>query len=177
MAQRGIHNLIGTYTLQIVLLFSMVGAGEAQTAAQGREFHETYDISSTGTVTINNLSGYIRIASWNENKVKVDAVKRGRNEEEISQVQIQVSATPTRIEIRTIYPRSRTNVSVEYDLKVPATVILGSITSTSGDVTLTGPIASATANLTSGNIIARNITESANLTSTSGNVTAEKIGG
>ena len=177
MVQRGIYNLISRYGLRLVLLLSICGAGEAQPVTQGREFHETYDIAPQGTVTVNTSSGYIRVTSWNENKVKVDAVKRGRNEEEINQVQIQVNATANRIEIRTVYPRSRTNVSVDYDLKVPSSVILGSITSISGDVTLTGPISSATANSTSGNVTARNITESANLSSTSGNVTAEKIGG
>lgn len=146
-------------------------------AAQGRELHETYDIAPNGTVSVSNTSGNIRVTSWNENRVKVDAVKHGRNEDEINQVQIQVNATAGRLEIRTIYPRSRMNVSVDYDLKVPATVALNAITSTSGEVTLTGPIANATARSTSGNVMARAITESASLTSTSGNVTAEKVGG
>ncbi len=144
--------------------------------SQNRELHETYDINPNGTVSVTNTSGFIRVSSWSENRVKIDAVRRGR-EDELDQVQIQVNATPTRIEVRTIYARSRTNVSVDYDLKVPGTVILNSITSTSGDVTLTGPILSATARSTSGDVIAKDIREAATLVSTSGNVTAEKIGG
>src|SRR5262249_29397445 len=149
----------------------------AQAQTQGREFHESYDIAPQGTVSVSNSSGYIRISSWNENKVKVDAVKRSRNGGEIDLVQIQVNATTNRIEIRTVYSRSRSNVSVDYDLKVPTSITLSFITSTSGDVTITGPITSVTARSTSGHVSARNITESASLSSTSGNVTAEKIGG
>jgi DUF4097 and DUF4098 domain-containing protein YvlB len=163
-----------TRSFHIIALFFLLAPAAF---SQNRELHETYDINPNGTVSVMNTSGFIRVSSWNENRVRIDAVKRGRNEEELDQVQIQVNATPTRIEVRTIYARSRTNVSVDYDLKVPGTVILNSITSTSGDVTLTGPILSATARSTSGDVVAKEIREAATLASTSGNVTAEKIGG
>src|SRR5262249_51527983 len=109
-----------------VCLLSLHGAAPrvtAQSAArsveQGRERHESYDLASGGVVSVNNTSGYIRVTSWNENRVKVDAVKRSRREEEYSQVEIQVTPGPGRIEIRTIYPREQVGgVSVDYHLKV-----------------------------------------------------------
>ncbi len=156
----------------------------AQTSVQDRELHETYDLAPNGTISVSNLSGYIRVTTWNENKVKVDAVKqrgqsgRGRREDETSQVEIQVTARPDRIEIRTIYPRGRSNnISVDYDLKVPRTAGLSSLNSTSGDITIIGPVARVIARSTSGNVSAQDVAEMASIASTSGDVRAQKING
>ena len=143
-----------------------------------REVHETYPLAEGGTVSLSNTSGYIRVTSWNESRVELNAVKRARNESDWQQVAIEISARPNQIEIRTIYPRGRSNsTAVDYELKVPRTALLNTIASTSGDVTITGPVTRATARSTSGNVTATDITGDANLNSTSGNVTGEHIGG
>ncbi len=143
-----------------------------------REVHETYPLTDGGTISVSNTSGYIRVTSWNEPRVELNAVKRSRNESDWQQVAIEINARPTQIEIRTVYPRGRSNsTSVDYELKVPRTAILSNISCTSGDVTITGPIARLTANANSGNVLAHDITGDAKLTSTSGNVSAERIGG
>src|SRR5262245_63521657 len=96
-------------------LSSFKGAA-AQSAQQDRELHETYNLTLGGVVSVNNTNGYIRVTSWNEDRVKVDAVKRGRRDEDLGQVQIQVTPYPGRIDIRTIYPRSGdSRIPVDYD--------------------------------------------------------------
>jgi DUF4097 and DUF4098 domain-containing protein YvlB len=169
--------VIGLVLITPWLMTATSVSGRNQTPDQDRELHQTYDLAERGVISVNNLSGYIRINSWNQNKVKVDAVKRTRDGGEIDQVRIQVNATGNRLEIRTIYPRSRSNVSVDIDILAPASVVLNSITSTSGDVTLNGPFSSAIARSTSGAVVARDIREMATLSSTSGNVTVTNIGG
>jgi len=150
----------------------------AQSSGQGRELHETYDLAAGGTVAVTNTSGYIRVTSWNENRVKVDAVKRADRDEDVSQVEIQVTNTPDRVEIRTVYPRARpSRISVDYDLKVPRTAVLNGLTTTSGDISVTDPVARVTARATSGNITVRGVTGDAALSITSGRVTADRIGG
>lgn len=159
----------------------------AQSDGQARELHETYDLAPGGAVAVTNSSGYIRVTSWNENRVKVDAVKRvgrvgregrERREEDFSQVEIQVMARPDRIEIRTIYPRYEgSRVSVDYDLKVPRGVALNSLTTSSGEITISDPVARVTARSASGSISVRETTGDAVLTTTSGNIRADRIGG
>jgi hypothetical protein len=174
---------INSPVLALIAGWFLMAGGDAlivvgQTAGQGRELHQTYDLAVNGTVSVSNVSGYIRVTTWNENKVKVDAVKHGRRDEDVNLVEIQVTATPDRVEIRTIYPRGRSNsVSVDYDLKVPRTAGLSSLNSTSGDITVIGPVARVIARSTSGNVGARDVAETASLASTSGNVNAEKING
>ena len=175
--------------LLIVTLWLLATTGYAQNVVTGtvstnrqyldqREVHETYPLSDGGTVSLSNTSGYIRVTSWNEPRVELNAIKRSRNESDWQQVAIEVNARPTQIEIRTIYPRGRSNsTSVDYELKVPRTAVLTKVSNSSGDITVTGPIARLNADATSGNVAANDITGDAKLTSTSGNVTAERIGG
>jgi DUF4097 and DUF4098 domain-containing protein YvlB len=148
-----------------------------QTSAQGREFHESYDLAPRGIVSVGNTNGNIRVTSWGENRVKVDAIKRGR-QEDFARVEIQVAAKPERIEIRTVYPRGRsTDVSVDFELKVPRTADLNSLNLTNGEVTVTGPLARVAARSTNGNVSAQEVNDGANLASTNGSIKATKIGG
>jgi DUF4097 and DUF4098 domain-containing protein YvlB len=137
------------------------------------ELHQTYPLSANGTVSIQNVSGYIRITSWNENRVQVDAVKRG-DREEFSQVEIRVADSPDRLEITTVYPRNfgrgRNRVEVNYDVKVPRSAVLAPITSTSGAITITEPGARLNARSTSGDVVVRGSRGEVNIASTSGDV-------
>ncbi|MGH9938196.1 MAG: hypothetical protein ACREAM_18275, partial [Blastocatellia bacterium] len=150
----------------------------AQSAEQTRELRETYDLAPSGVVSVNNTSGYIRVTSWSEDRVKVDAVKRGGRDEDLGQVEIQVTPRPGRIDIRTIYPRNAgSRVSVDYDLKVPRGAVLNALTTTSGEITVYDQVARVTANSTSGAITARDVAGDAALSSTNGQITAGRIGG
>ncbi len=168
-------------TIWLTLLECAARPAMAQSEGQARELHETYDLTPGGVVSVTNTSGHIRVTSWNENRVKVDAVKRfdrGRRDEDFSQVEIQVLPSPERIEIRTIYPRYEgIRASVDYDLKVPRGAVLNALRTTSGDITVSDPVARVTARATSGNITVRETTGDAVLSTTSGNIRADRIGG
>jgi DUF4097 and DUF4098 domain-containing protein YvlB len=169
----------------ILCLLACLGLGAAvkltaQAASQGREaFHQSYDLAPGGIVSVSNVSGYIRVTGWNENRVQVDAVKRSSQRgEDLSLVEIEVYTRPDRVEVRTIYPRGRsTSISVDYDLKVPRAAVINALTSTSGEITVTGAFARVVAQSTSGAVAARDITGDVSLATTSGQITAERIGG
>jgi DUF4097 and DUF4098 domain-containing protein YvlB len=151
---------------------------EAQSAEQSRELHETYDLAPGGVVSVDNTSGYIRVTSWGEDRVKVDAVKRGRRDEDLGQVQIQVTPRSGRIDIRTTYLRNDDNrISVDYDLKVPRGAVLNALTTTSGEIAVYTAVARVTARSTSGPITVSEVTGDATLSSTSGQITAGRIEG
>ncbi len=164
-----------TSSIAIALSILAVTAVRAQD-----ELHKTYPLNANGSISLTNVSGSIRIIGWNENRVQVDAVKRG-NKDDFSLVEIQVSDSPQRLEITTNYARTnwRTNrnVWVEYELKVPRGVILNSITTTSGDITITDAGSRVTARSTSGTVKVRGTGGDTNLNTTSGDITAERING
>src|SRR5262245_2794004 len=149
----------------------------AQSAGQSRELHETYDLAAGGVVSVSNTNGYIRVTSWNENRVRVDAVKRVRRDEDPGPVEIQVTPRPDRIDIRTVYPRSQgTRVAVDYDLKIPRDAVLNAQTS-SGEITVSDPVARVTATSTNGPINVREVAGDTTLFSTNGQITTGRIGG
>ena len=172
----GLMALLGSVSGWL-LLSRTVAPVAAQATPQARELHETYDLAPGGTIAISNISGYIRITSWNENRVKVDAIKRGRQDEDLTQLEMQVAAQPNRLELRTISPRRASNVWVDYDVKVPRTAALNSITSISGEISVTDAVARLTARSNSGSITVREVVGDAFLTTTSGNVKIDRVGG
>ncbi len=144
------------------------------------ELHKAYPLSANGTISVTNVSGSIRITSWNENRVQVDAIKRG-NREDFSLVELQVSDSPARLEITTNYARTnwRTNrnVSVDYELKVPHGAVLNSIATTSGTITITDAGSRVLARSTSGDVMVRGTGGDTTINTTSGNIVAERMNG
>jgi DUF4097 and DUF4098 domain-containing protein YvlB len=176
------------YGKRLCLLFSLIAffafsspslkGAMAQSARQSRELHEIYDLAPGGVISVNSASGYIRVTSWNEDRVKVDAVNRGSRDEDASRIEIQVTPGPGRIDIRTIYPRREDGRgSVDYDLKVPRGAVLNSLTTTSGEITVYDQVASVTANSASGPITVRDVAGDATLTSTAGEIITGRVGG
>ena len=174
---------IAAAQLSTLLLVMMAGVtvGWGQPTQQGREFHQRYEASPQATVSVSNQSGRIHITSWNEPAVQVDAIKQARRAAETEQIQIQVTADAARIEIRTIYPRNNSagdsGLAVEYEIKVPQSATLGSITSANASIEIAGPVASITARTASGAVTVRDVTGAVTVSSASGNISAEKIGG
>jgi DUF4097 and DUF4098 domain-containing protein YvlB len=166
----------------LLALFAFGAA--AQSAGQSRELseaHETYDLAPGGVVSVNNTNGYIRVTSWNEDRVRVDAVqrgRRGRRDEDAGRVEIRVTPGPGRIDIRTIYPRGGGDrLAVDYDLKVPRGAVLNSLTTTSGEIEVYDQVAGVIANSRSGPITVREVAGDATLSSTAGEITTGRIAG
>src|SRR5437762_2258739 len=51
-------------------------------------FSQIYTLSPTGRVSISNINGDVHINVWDQNSVKVDAVKRAYNQQRLSELTI-----------------------------------------------------------------------------------------
>ncbi len=112
--------------LGLLLILPLMAGEEYQ-----EKFERTEKLSRDGLVTVNNVSGDIRIMVWKEEKVKIEAVKYSRAssqakaKENADKVKIEVTAEPGLVRIETRYPESRkwfggdSNVSVDYTLWIP----------------------------------------------------------
>lgn len=164
-------------TSSIAIALSLLAA---TTLRAQDELHKTYPLNANGMVSVANVSGPIRITSWNESRVQVDAVKRG-NKDEFSLVEIQVADSPARLEITTNYARPNwrmnRNVWVDYELKVPRGAVLNSIATTSGNITITDAGSRVMARSTSGDVTVRGTGGDTTLNTTSGNISAERTNG
>src|SRR4029077_3915270 len=89
----------------------VVVSDDPQSQEISEEFHQTYPLNATGRVSIENINGGVRIAVWDQNEVKVDAVKRAYKKERLDEAKVDVNSTPDSIRIRTEYPEGNQTFS------------------------------------------------------------------
>lgn len=149
-----------------------------------QEFHQTYPLSENGRVSVENLNGEVRIAVWERNEVKVDAVKRAHKQERLDEAKIEVNATAEAIRIRTNYPdwnqrftdddRGRMNnpAVVDYSITVPRKARLESIDVVNGSLEINGVEGDVKASSVNGRVVARGLLGVAKLSTVNGGLEA-----
>jgi hypothetical protein len=144
---------------------------------QTEKFSKTVPLPQGGSLDLSNISGDIVITGGAGDQVVIDAVKRGRTAEDLKLVQIEVTATANRVEVRTQYPRERRNVSasVDFTVRVPRGAGVN-VRSISGDVKVTTVDGTLTANSVSGDVSIASAARLETAKSVSGDVTIEASG-
>ena len=171
------------------------------------KFEKTMSLPGDGKVHISNISGDIVIATWNQDQVKIDALKisaadtAAKAKENSAKVTIEVTLEGNILRIETKYPKSdklwkheSLNVSVAYKLTIPAGAALkannisGDVTAEniggaadlgaiSGDVTLKKAAKGAECSTISGDLEIMDVSGDVFLKSVSGSITATMIKG
>jgi DUF4097 and DUF4098 domain-containing protein YvlB len=104
------------------LVFSLAAAQARASDRQTEEFHQTYELSSNGQVSLDNVNGDVHITGWDQNEVKVDAIKTVWSGTPLSDVRIEVDSHPGSIHIETKVPHhwmGNSHWRVDYTLMVP----------------------------------------------------------
>lgn len=145
------------------------------------EFHQTYTITPDGRVELDNINGAVHISSWDQNVVKVDAVKYADTKERLDEAKIEVDAGKDYVSIRTQYPEhdhtwnwgSHNNpASVEYTLTVPRTVRLDEIKLINGSLDVNGMSGEVHASCINGRLEAHDLAGRAELSTINGRLDA-----
>lgn len=87
-------------------LGALVFVAQGQASDQGRyteEFHQTYPLAAGGRVELDNVNGAVHITGWDQNEVKVDAVKSAGSKERLDDANIVVETGNGYVSIRTKY--------------------------------------------------------------------------
>src|ERR1051326_1071011 len=146
------------------------------------EFHQLYPLNAAGLVSIANINGDVHISVWDQNQVKVDAVKRAYQPERLAEVTIDVLNTPDSVRIKTKYPeqdrstgeRTRRNnpASVEYTLTIPRHARLTGAELVNGSLDVVGVEGDVRASLVNGNVKASGLAGEVKLSTVNGAVEA-----
>lgn len=148
------------------------------------EFHQSYPLSANGRVSIQNINGGVRIAVWDQNEVKVDAVKKARQREELDEVKIEVVNTADSVRIKTNYPdreqsfndqgsrRRNSWATVEYTLTIPRKAQLDSAELVNGSLDIEGAEGDVKAACVNGRIKATGLMGEVKLSTVNGGVEA-----
>src|SRR5215218_416162 len=80
------------------------GSVEQPEQEQREEFHQTYSLSPTGRISLENINGGVQIKVWDRAAVQVDAVKKAYRRDRLAEAKIEVNATEENIRINTEDP-------------------------------------------------------------------------
>src|SRR5205085_8641834 len=143
------------------------------------EFHQTYPLSPTGRVSLENINGGAQIKVWDRAAVQVDAVKKAYRRERLAEARIDVNATEENIRIKTEYPdetqtfrsderRYDNPATVEYALTVPRKSVLESIELVNGAIDIEAIEGNVKASSINGPVTARGLMGEARLSTING---------
>jgi len=144
-------------------------------AAAREEFHQTYPLTANGRVALDNINGAVHISVWDQNQIKVDAVKRADDKEGLKNMEIRVQPGADSISISTHY-RSNDNhwgghhhySDVEYTLTVPRNARLDEIKLINGTLDVTGVLGEVRASCINGKLTAKGLTNEVKLSTING---------
>jgi DUF4097 and DUF4098 domain-containing protein YvlB len=147
------------------------------------EFHQTYALSATGRVRLENINGGVQIKVWDRAAVQVDAIKKAYKRERLAEARIEVNASADHIRIQTEYPNENQSfrsgegrydnpAMVEYSLTVPRRAILESIELVNGSLDIDGVEGSVKASSINGRLTARGLASEAKLSTVNGQLHA-----
>jgi hypothetical protein len=136
--------ILGMFTA-LLLNAATAHASSSDDEVVTEEFHQTYPLAANGRIELENINGAVHITSWDQNTVKVDAIKRPHSDERLKDVEIRVDARADFVSIVTHYRQRNGNwnerdnpASVEYTLMVPRNARLDEIKLINGGLDVTG---------------------------------------
>src|SRR6185369_2767637 len=149
----------------------------------GEEFHQTYPLSPTGRISLENINGGVQIKVWDQASVQVDAIKKAYRQNRLNEAKIEVNATQENIRIKTEYPdenqtfrsgegRYDNPATVDYSLTVPRKAVLGSIEMVNGSIDIDGVEGSVKATSINGRVNARGLVNEVRLSTINGQLSA-----
>jgi Putative adhesin len=167
--------------LAVVLNVALAHAWEDDNEAVREEFHQTYPLARNGRIELENINGSVHISVWDQNQVKVEAVKRARDDKRLKNIEIRVNARPETISIETYYRdegddewgRHVNPGSVEYTLTVPRTARLDEIKLINGALDVADVNGEVRASCINGKLTARGLGGRAKLETINGMLDAE----
>jgi DUF4097 and DUF4098 domain-containing protein YvlB len=182
--QRQLPAWSGALLGSICALFILALAAQASDhrGAFTEEFHRTYTLAADGRVELDNINGDVHISAWDQNEVKVDAVKYANSKDHLDDARIEVDASAEHVSIRTKY-RDHDNTfiwgshnnppSVEYTITVPRTARLDEIKLINGALDITGTTGEVHASCINGRLEAHNLSGRAELSTINGHLDAK----
>jgi len=144
-------------------------------------FSQVYPLTATGRVNIANINGDVHINVWDQNSVKVEAIKRAYSRERLSEVTVDVQSAADILTIKTRYPEDRNYsgrnredswASVEYTVTLPRHAQLDGAELVNGSLDVEGVQGSVRASLVNGNVKASDLGGEVKLSTVNGGIEA-----
>lgn len=174
--KRSVATWMGTILgIALAVLLNVALAHGAEGLAT-EEFHQTYPLAANGRIELSNINGNVHISAWDQNQVKVDAVKRAEDQDDLKRMEIRVDSHPDSLSIETKYHHDDESWSeghhrggeVEYTLTVPRNARLDEVKLINGSLDIAGINGEVRASCINGKLSATGLGSRANLQTING---------
>jgi hypothetical protein len=162
----------------IVIGLGLALAFAVQVRANDRlvqQFHQTYSLSPDGRFSLDNVNGDVHIAGWDQDQVKVDAVKTVWSGTSLDDVKIEVDSRPDSIHISTTYPHhwfGDSHWRVDYTIMVPKRANIDKVDLVNGAVIIENVRGAVSASSVNGHIETRATAGEVDLKAVNGTIRA-----
>ena len=138
------------------------------------EFHKTVPMDRTGTLSLKNVNGDVKISAWDKNEIQIDAVKTASSEQKLHEARIDVAGSGHQVDVQTKYPDHTNNnpATVEYTIHVPRGVRLFPVETVNGNIRVDGPQGRIKAATVNGKVEVWNADDELELDSVNGEIKA-----
>lgn len=157
-------------------IFSALACMLLSLNAAAQDFRKSYEVGQGGSISVRNVSGDVIVTGYEGEAVLVLGFKEGRDRD---LVQVEDNSAGNKVDVRARYPENcGCNAGIRFEVKVPrGNYKFDAISSTSGDVEVTGVSGDLRVKSTSGNVTVKGVAGAVNASSTSGNVYVGEING
>ena len=174
------------WTLALTMIFLAVGVSAATLE---EKIDRTFDVQPGGKVVLSNTNGHIKVTSWDQPRVRIQALKRIKGDSEsvkegMSKLRVDISQRNGDIIVDTKYPRDNgmgfidflfgdhIDANVEYDVTVPRTTNLN-LDNVNGAIEVSDVAGDLKLETTNGRIAAERCAGSMDIETTNGGIEAE----
>lgn len=159
----------------------LLAGGVIHAFAESETITKLYDVSPTGSVSVENVNGKITVTAWDGDGVSMEAVKSANSREGLDGIKINVKSSDSRLEIITRLPKTRGwfgrtktyGAKVDYLLRVPPSIKIRRAASVNGSVSIDGVQGGVWASTVNGRIVSSGVNGTIELSTVNGSVTCE----
>jgi hypothetical protein len=158
----------------LVLAFFVTGCGSSIDRAVEQRIEQTYQIEPTGTFSIRNAVGAVRIYGSDNAEMKLKAIKKAWSTDQLNGITVRVVAQAGSVAVETGFPPHKARRfsdrfgTVDYAIIIPRTVKISRLELGNGEVLIDGMRGDIRANLVNGGLTARNCSGNAQLSVANG---------
>lgn len=166
--------------LPLLLLSGFVLAGAtAAHAWETERITRTFPLAADGGISVSNVNGSIEIIAWDRPEVSLDAEIRGKTEDDLKRIRVEIDASASHVAIKTVREKKKVLLwgdeprgEVIYKLRVPAGATLKKISSVNSNITIEGVRGDVDLSAVNGRIRASGLSGNGKFDTVNGSITA-----
>lgn len=157
----------------VVIILLLVSVGLTGCIGQAsKEFNEEYETNENTVLKVSNINGDVEVIRWDGNTVTLDAkISSYKGNDELEKIEIDVIESDSVIDIETKYlGTGSVEVSTDMIIKVPTLVTVDMVTTSNGDIRISGIKGNTTVHSSNGAITITDVNGYVSASSSNGDI-------